>query len=131
VATPISVKSGGQIMDAAGRANEKEIWSKSAAWCDYSGVIDGRRVGILVMPDPENFRKSRFHARDYGLLAANPFGQKVFGETEESHVTVQPGESLMLRFGVLLHADADKELDRQAAYQDYLCRLSKLPRPQP
>lgn len=132
VTTPIAVKSGGTITDAMGRVNEKQIWGHAARWCDYSGVVDGRRIGILVMPDPANFRPSRFHARDYGLLAANPFGQKVFGDAEASRVPVRAGEDFRLRFGVLLHANpADQQFDPQAAYEAYLRQLSGLPRPTP
>ena len=49
---------------------------KPADWCDYSGTIAGQRAGVTLMPDPRNFRRSWFHARDYGLLVANPFGRK-------------------------------------------------------
>jgi len=131
VATPISVKSGGHMLDAAGRVDEKEIWSKSSAWCDYSGTIGGHQVGILLMPDPANFRPARFHARDYGLLAANPFGQKVFGAAQESRVTVQPGELFRLRFGVLLHATNGATMDLPAAYQSFLREIAAAPRPAP
>ena len=34
----------GELLDAEGRHNEDEIWGNSAAWCDYSGEVDGRRV---------------------------------------------------------------------------------------
>ena len=129
VATPITVKSGGRIVDAAGRVNEKEIWGKSAPWCDYSVTIDGHRVGVLVMPDPANFRPARYHVRDYGLLVANPFGQKVFGDAPESRVTVSAGEPFRLRFGVLLYATTGENFDRQAAYKDFVSRLPELPRP--
>jgi Methane oxygenase PmoA len=131
VATPIAVKSGGHIVDAVGRADEKGVWGKSSAWCDYQGAVDGREIGIMIMSDPANFRPARFHARDYGLLAANPFGQKVFGDAEESRVTVAPGEVFRLRFGVLLHATRGKEFDRRAAYDAFLRGLARLPRPKP
>ena len=131
VATPIAVKSGGQIVDASGRINEKQIWGKSSPWCDYSGTIDGRRVGIFIMPDPANFRPSRLHVRNYGLLTANPFGQQVFGEATKSRVTVPAGTKFRLRFGVLLHATQGKDIDRQAAYDDFVHGLAKLARPVP
>ena len=129
VATAISVKSGGQMRDADGRVNEKAIWGKSSAWCDYSGRIDGHHVGMMIAADPANFRPSRYHARDYGLLTANPFGQKVFREPDRSHVVVKAGEPFRLRFGILLHSTKDKEPDLAAAYREFLKRLSELPRP--
>lgn len=44
------------------------------------------------------------HARDYGFLAANPFGRNAFGKGELGKVVVQPGESLRLQYSVLLHS---------------------------
>lgn len=124
VATPITVKSGhGKIINSEDRVNESRVWGRQADWCDYSGVIDGWQVGILLMPDPSNFRKSWFHARDYGLLVANPFGQKAFGKPDQSagSIIVKPGKSFRLRFGILIHAaPADATIELNAAYADYL-----------
>ena len=39
VCTPISVQRGGTMLDSEGRQNEKEIWGKTADWCDYSGRV--------------------------------------------------------------------------------------------
>jgi hypothetical protein len=124
VATPIAVKQGGTILDALGRRNEREVWGNSADWCDYSGTITGRHAGITTMCDPRNFRPSWLHARDYGALVANPFGQQAFRKGPASKVVVKPGESFRLRYGVLLHAGPkDAAPDLKAAYADFLSRL--------
>jgi hypothetical protein len=108
----------GTILDAEGRKNGAEIWGKSARWCDYSGTIDGKPVGATIFCHPDNFRPSWFHARDYGLLVANPFGRKAFHVGEESRIVVKPGKKFRLRYGVLLHGDTEQGLNE--AYQDYL-----------
>jgi hypothetical protein len=108
----------GAILDAAGRKNGAEVWGKSASWCDYSGTIDGKQVGATLLCHPENFRESWFHARDYGLLVANPFGRKAFKQGETSSVVVKPGEEFRLRYGILLHSGEVPDLD--AAYKDYV-----------
>jgi hypothetical protein len=113
VATDLSVTKGGVITNSEGRKNEKQVWGRQADWCDYSG----RGKGIMLMPDPKNFRRSWFHARDYGLLVANPFGRQAFTKGEPSQVVVRKGETLTLRFGVLVH---DSELDCKAAYDEFL-----------
>jgi hypothetical protein len=121
VATPLTVQAGGKMLDAAGRQNEKQIWGKQAEWCDYSGTLDGQRMGMTIMPDPANFQRCWFHSRDYGVLVANPFGQRAGGP---ARTTVKKGETLRLRFGVLLHASpADKPVDLAAAYQGFVKRL--------
>jgi hypothetical protein len=121
LATPLTVTRGGQITDSEGRKNEAQVRGQAPAWCDYSGVVDGRRAGVTLMPDPRNFRASWMHARDYGFLAANPFGRKSLTGGDVSRVVVRPGETLRLRYGVLLHsAPAEKPVDLRAAYRDFL-----------
>lgn len=122
VATPLTVKNGkGEILNSRGQRNEKNVWGQTADWCDYRGEVNGQRVGLLLMPDPANFRPCWFHARDYGFVAANPFGRKAFTREEPSRVEVKPGESFRLRFGVLVHGTAaDQPFDAQAAYQVFV-----------
>jgi hypothetical protein len=116
VATPLAVQRGGRIANSEGLMGEAQAWGKQADWCDYGGEIHGHRVGLLIMPHPRNFRRSWFHARDYGLLVANPFGQRAFTGSEPSRVVVQPGMSLRLRFAILVYASA---IDPAAAWREY------------
>jgi hypothetical protein len=111
----------GTILDSKGRKNGDEVWGNSADWCDYSGTIAGKRAGITLFCHPENFRPSWFHARDYGLLEANPFGREAFGKGPKSSVPVKPGEKMRLRYGVLLHSGPEgSQPNLDAAYADYL-----------
>jgi len=121
VATPLAVRKGGAIVNSDGLRNEKQVWGKQALWCDYGAAIDGRHVGVTLMPHPENFRPSWFHARDYGLLLANPFGRNAFTGGEKSAVRVKKGERFSLRFGVFVYCVEDRDTGvPAAAYQDYL-----------
>ncbi len=130
IATPIRVErdseggipeGNGTMLDSQGRKNADEIWGNSADWCDYSGTLEGKHVGITLFCHPDNFRPSWFHARDYGLLEANPFGRDAFGKGEKSQVPVKPGEKFRLRYGVLVHASPEnKKIDLAGAYNDYL-----------
>jgi arylsulfatase A len=126
VATPLAVDNGGAMLDSKGRKNGDGIWGKTADWCDYSGMINGRRIGMTVMCHPENFRPSWMHARDYGLILANPFGRKAFLGGEPSKVVVAPGEELRLRYGVFVHGTAqDAVPDLKSVYEDYLTLTEK------
>ncbi|MBM3334837.1 PmoA family protein [Candidatus Sumerlaeota bacterium] len=126
VATAITEKAGGMIRNADGLQGAKRVWGKSSAWCDYSGTIGGQHVGITVMCDPANFRPSWFHARDYGLLVANPFGRKAFGQGDESKVYVKRDQAFRLRYGILLHSSAQQPTpDLKAAFADFLELLAK------
>jgi hypothetical protein len=111
----------GTIRDSKGRKNGDEVWGNSADWCDYSGTLAGQRVGMTLFCHPENFRPSWFHARDYGLLEANPFGREAFAKGPKSSVAIKPGEKMRLRFGVLLHSGPqNSQPDLASAYADYV-----------
>jgi len=111
MATDLIVANGGVIANSDGLKNERQIWGKQADWCDYSG----KGGGIMLMPAPGGFRRSWFHARDYGLLVANPFGRRAFTRGEPSRVVVEKGQALTLRFNILVH---DGDPDRRAAYAE-------------
>jgi hypothetical protein len=97
----------GKIENALGKIGEKECWGRIADWCDYSGPIEGKTVGLAVLADPMNAHPTYWHVRDYGLMAANPFGRKKAafhdGAAEKKLVHLDKGEHLSLRYGVLLH----------------------------
>jgi len=106
VATSISEKNGGVIRTSEGLTSAKATWGKTAAWSDYSGILSNRLAGVMLVPDPKNFRASWFHNRDYGLMVANPFGQKAFAQGEASRVPVKRGETFHLRFIAFVHSTA-------------------------
>jgi hypothetical protein len=129
VASPIETRHGGQVLNAEGLTGlEKKaggspnnLYGKASDWCDYSGVIEDTLIGTMVMPDPNNFRRSWYHVRDSGLIAANPFGRKGVAGGKKSEVLVKKGEELHLGFGVAIYsAPKSSKIDRKAMYQDYL-----------
>ncbi|WP_197531759.1 DUF6807 family protein [Posidoniimonas corsicana] len=128
MATPLRVESGGglpdgtgRILDAKGRVNAAEVWGQTADWVDYSGVQDGQPAGVTLFCPPSNFRPTYFHARDYGYICANAFSTAAFKLGPASRTEVKPGESLRLRYGVLLYAGAELTSDKiNDAYQHYL-----------
>jgi hypothetical protein len=96
----------GHITNADGLAGEKQLWGKPSNWCDYSGQIDGEKVGIAILDNPANPRHPvRWHARGYGLFAANPFGVSAFtGDRSQSFPTnLDAGRSLRYRYRVIIH----------------------------
>jgi len=117
VATPIAVSAGkqGRLIDNAGRVNGKSIWGQQADWVDYSGQVEGQHVGVTVMTAPSNFSRCWWHARDYGLFAANPFGPL---NKKGQQKIVKGGEALRLQYTVLFHTTKTRnDFDPQAAYK--------------
>ncbi len=121
VATPITVRSGGRILNSEGRLNEKHVWGRLASWCDYSGKIKGTPCGITVFCHPENRRRNWFHVRDYGLLTANPSGAITARRGDTKKLIVKAGDTLHLRYGIFIHSAKErskKELD--STYKTYV-----------
>ena len=96
-----------RITNADGREGEKACWGHPSNWCDYSGEIDGKAVGIAIFDDPANRPRACWHVRDYGLMAANPFGRARSGfpamRGRTDVVKLGKGEHLKLRYGIFLH----------------------------
>lgn len=97
----------GKIQNAEGKVGEKDCWGHVSAWCDYSGPIDGKEVGLAILADPKNPHPTCWHVRGYGLMAANPFGRARSGfpamKGRTDLVTLKPGEHINFRYGILLH----------------------------
>lgn len=100
VATDLTEKNGGVIASSHGTTGAKATWGKTADWVDYSKVSDGRRIGVLLVPDAGNFKPSWFHNRDYGLMVANSFGNKAFTQGAPSAVRIEADQSLKLRYRI-------------------------------
>jgi putative membrane-bound dehydrogenase-like protein len=107
VATPITEKNGGRLVNSEGDQTASGTWGKAASWVDYSGAIEGKKVGVTVAAHRFNFRPSWWHNRDYGVFVANPFGRSAMKQGEVSAVRVAAGESLTLRFLTMLHEGDD------------------------
>jgi hypothetical protein len=103
VATALTEKNGGKILNSKGQSTAKETWGQPASWCDYVGRIGDQPLGITLMASRQNFRPCWWHNRDYGLMVANPFGRSAMKQGDRSMVEVKPGQSLRLRFGACVH----------------------------
>ena len=127
VSDPLRVEGGGgQILNSDGRMNESEVRGSRADWCVYGGSIGGKRAGILAMPSPRNFRRCWYHARDYGLLVANPFGREALSGGKESKVVVKPRESFRLGWGLLFYSSPrEQPVDLKDEYRYYSRRCKQ------
>lgn len=112
----------GTIRNSEGGVGARECWGKPAAWCDYSGELEGRGVrGLAIMDHPDNLRHpTHWHVRDYGLMAANCFGYSDFiGASENGDYVLEDGESLTFKYRVYVHSgepDAAHVAEHYAAF---------------
>ena len=100
----------GTLVNAEGLSG-RDVWGKRSPWIAASGPIaDGsgqtREITVALFDHPKNLRyPTWWHARTYGLLAANPFGTQAFeGRMQEAsgRYYLDAGEVLTLRYRVLI-----------------------------
>ena len=105
--------------EAKGKAVNSEgvegaaIWGKQAKWVDYWATIDGKTVGVAIFDHPSNPRHpSHWHARDYGLIAVNPFGIGNFEKGKPKNageMVIRNGEKATFKYRFLFHKGDAKE----------------------
>ncbi len=126
VNAPLTVdsKQGARLVNSRGQVDGK-AWGMFADWIDDYGPVDGEVVGLAMFSDPKNFRHpTRWHVRTYGLLAANPFGERDFpsdpSQPKQGATTVPQGEKLRMHYRVLLHAGDPQQAHVPAAYEKFV-----------
>jgi hypothetical protein len=112
----------GRIVQSTGVQGDK-TWGKRAAWCDYSGPVDGRTVGIAIFDHPSNSKHPTWwHVRDYGLFAANPFGVHDFEKQPKGtgDITIPAGKSITFKYRFYIHESDEVAGNVAERYKDYV-----------
>ncbi len=115
-------KGEGRIVNSEG-IKDGEAWGKKATWVDYSGPIGGKTLGIGLFDHPKNPRHpTRWHVRDYGLFAANPFCGHEMDKSEAKGAaayTLAAGKTVTFRYRIYIHegdAASAKVAERYAEF---------------
>lgn len=82
----------------------ENVWSTRAKWMDLYGSIGNEKISLVICDHPKNLSYPTYwHARGYGLFAANPFGAKDFTKgKEELNYSIPAGKSLTLRYRIII-----------------------------
>ncbi|HEY3627697.1 MAG TPA: PmoA family protein [Terracidiphilus sp.] len=130
---------GGEFRDASGKITKVEgggstgasgvyltsegvkggaAWGTRGRWCSLTGHTDGHTVTIAILDHPGNpGYPTYWHARGYGLFAANPLGRSIFDPKQPAfNFTLEKGQTATFKYRVLLmsHATDAAELNREA-----------------
>ncbi len=83
-----------------------DVWATRGRWVNLNGKIADRLVSVAILDNPDNVGYPTFwHARGYGLFAANPLGQKEFSKGEEVlDYKLKAGESVIFRYKILINS---------------------------
>jgi hypothetical protein len=110
----------GIYLTSEGRKGDA-AWGTRGRWCSLSGQIDNEPVTITILDYPANPGfPTYWHARGYGLFAANPLGQKIFSNgKEEMNFSIAPGQSTTFRYRILISSEISTSQKSEADYKDF------------
>ena len=104
------------------------VWGTRARWMKLHSTIDGEKVAIVIFDHPDNVGYPTYwHARAYGLFAANPLGQSIFTNGEQVlDFKLAANESVSFKFRLLVHSG--KALRKQTidTFADQFAELQTL-----
>ena len=111
----------GAYLTSEGKKGEA-AWGTRGRWCNLSGKVGEEPVTISIFDHPSNPGfPTYWHARGYGLFAANPLGEKIFSNgKEELNLTLAPRQSVTFRYRVLISSEIMTPESTEAAYKAFV-----------
>lgn len=107
----------GMYLTSEGRRGD-DAWGTRGRWCTLTGKKDGKEYVIAILDHPGNpGYPTYWHARGYGLFAANPLGRSIFDKKESPmNFSLAKGQTATFRYRVLIypHAVTAEQMNQQA-----------------
>jgi hypothetical protein len=99
-----------------------DVWATRAKWMTLNGEVNGEKVSVVIMDHPANVGYPTYwHARGYGLYAANPLGQAVFSEGKEVlNFALEPGQSTIFKYRTAIFSGGATAAEIEKAYTQFL-----------
>ncbi|WP_232825720.1 DUF6807 domain-containing protein [Algoriphagus litoralis] len=96
-----------------------DVWGTRGKWVNLSGEINGEKLSLAIVDHSQNpGYPTYWHARGYGLFAANTLGQKALSAgREELNFKLADGESVTFRYRILVNSGSaltDEALNQEA-----------------
>ncbi len=110
----------GRYHSAEGRDGDA-VWGTRARWTTLGGTVDGEPVTIAIIDHPKNYNfPTYWHARGYGLFAANPLGAKDFtGGKVVDDFTIAAGRTVTFRHRVVILNGATTPARVEEEFRDF------------
>ena len=96
----------GNYKSSEGIEGEK-VWSTRAKWINLIGKIGAEKISIVLIDHPLNMGYPTYwHARGYGLFAANPLGAKIFSNGKvEKNLHLTKNETITFRYRTVINSE--------------------------
>ncbi len=95
----------GNYLTSAGKTGDS-AWGTRGNWCMLYGKKGADTLSVVIIDHPANpGYPTYWHARGYGLFAANPLGQKIFSKGRETlNFGLKKGNSVTFRYRIVIAA---------------------------
>jgi hypothetical protein len=95
----------GHYISSEGKEGD-DVWGTRGKWVILNGTINKELVSMVILDNPKNVGYPTYwHARGYGLFAANPLGQNALSNGKETlNFKLPAGQSVTFSYKVLIHA---------------------------
>jgi hypothetical protein len=110
------------------RSKGDAVWGTRARWMALHGRLGDEDVVLLVLDHPGNpGAPTYWHARGYGLFAANPFGPKAFsnGKEAERPFSFAPGQPVVFRHRLAILPGPFSPEKAEAAWKAFVAEHGK------
>ncbi len=111
----------GRYLSSEGKTGDA-VWGTRGRWTMLTGKIGQEDVTLAMLDHPKNpGYPTYWHARGYGLFAANTLGQKVFSDGKETlNFTLEPGQSATFKYRVLILSGTATSDDLESQYRRFI-----------
>lgn len=101
------------------------VWATRGKWMKLYGEVNGEKVAIVIFDHPGNpGYPTYWHARGYGLFAANTLGQEVFSKgAEKMHLSIDNGESATFRYRLAIFSGEPTNEEIEAMSKDFESKI--------
>ena len=99
----------GNYITSEGKTGD-DVWATRAQWCMLYGKLGEDTASIVIIDFPGNpGYPTYWHARGYGLFAANPLGQKVFSKGKETlNFSLKQDKSVTFRYRIVIASGKER-----------------------
>jgi hypothetical protein len=125
---PFEEINGGRPRIFSGDAGSDGVTGKRSPWLDYMTIMQGERIGVLIMDHPSNHNfPARWKVRTSASIFVTPFAELDYyneaplkGQApktaRDAGITLEKGEQMRFRYRIVIHPST---FDIDQAWRDY------------
>ncbi len=95
------------------------VWGTRGKWMLLTGNINHENIGVAILDHPGNVGfPTYWHARGYGLFAANPLGQKALSDGKDVlNFKLEAGDSVTFKYRIIIYSG--EQVSDEQVNEDY------------